>query len=347
MAAELPAQAQVPDCAFYAVADHRHFIGAVALVNSLRLAGHDEPVFLVDAGLTDLQRQRLAPHVTLLPAPEGVAPVYLAPVGPLARPAHVEVLVDADVIVLRSLAPLVERARGGRFVAFVNDPPNDTRFFPEWAAALGLPALAPGRPYLNAGLFLLPRGLADRLLERWLAAQDRIAQGGTRYDGATLQDPFYFADQDVVNAVLRAELDDEELEIVAHALAPHTPLRGVRIADETSLVCEHADGTRPFVLHHTLAKPWLRATVPNAYSRLLPRLLLEPDVALQLSVQELPLRLRPGRMGSAARLLSGVRAAARAAARRQLGRFGVRTRLRELRRTARAAGAGQADGPAA
>ena len=49
--------------AFYCVADERYFLGAVGLINSLRLVGHDEPVYLLDCGLTDAQRELLAAHV--------------------------------------------------------------------------------------------------------------------------------------------------------------------------------------------------------------------------------------------------------------------------------------------
>jgi hypothetical protein len=35
--------------AFYAVSDSAHFIGLVALVNSLRLAGHTEPLLVATA----------------------------------------------------------------------------------------------------------------------------------------------------------------------------------------------------------------------------------------------------------------------------------------------------------
>ena len=41
------------EVAFYCVAGERYFLGAVALVNSLRLVGHREPVFLLDCGLSD------------------------------------------------------------------------------------------------------------------------------------------------------------------------------------------------------------------------------------------------------------------------------------------------------
>ena len=33
------------DGAFYTVADARYFLGAVGMINSLRLVGHDEPIF--------------------------------------------------------------------------------------------------------------------------------------------------------------------------------------------------------------------------------------------------------------------------------------------------------------
>ena len=38
------------DYTFYTVADARFWLGAVALVNSLRLVGHKEPVVVLDLG---------------------------------------------------------------------------------------------------------------------------------------------------------------------------------------------------------------------------------------------------------------------------------------------------------
>ena len=49
--------------AFYCVADERYFLGAVGLVNSLRLVGHREPIFLLDCGLDDEQRELLGREV--------------------------------------------------------------------------------------------------------------------------------------------------------------------------------------------------------------------------------------------------------------------------------------------
>jgi len=36
--------------AFYAVSDAAHFLGLVGLLNSLRMAGHHEPLFVADSG---------------------------------------------------------------------------------------------------------------------------------------------------------------------------------------------------------------------------------------------------------------------------------------------------------
>jgi len=319
----------LPGCVFFCVSNRRHFPGAVALFNSLRLAGHDEPVVLVDAGLTADQRRRLAEHLTVLDPDSDLPPVYLAPAGPARHPAGVAVVLDADIIVVRSLAPMIELARTGRVVGFVNDPPNDTRFFPEWSPALGLGPLR-RRPYLNAGQFFIPHVLAQRLLPAWEEGQRRIEQRQTRYGGARMTAPFYFADQDVVNAVLAALLTDDEVACMEHELAPHTPLRGIRVVDRERVVCEDAEGRQPFLLHHTLAKPWLQATATNAYTRLLPRLLLAPDVPLRLRPEELPLRLREGRLAGLELARADMQARAVAAGRRQLGRFGIRTRLSAL-----------------
>src|SRR5207247_5704741 len=91
------------------------------------------------------------------------------------------------------------------------------------------------------------------------------------------------------------------------------------------------DGERPFLLHHTMAKPWLQATPWNAYARLLPRLLLAPDVALRLRPDQVPLRLRQGPLAAADRRRADVQARVRRGARRQLHRFGIRTRLAAVR----------------
>jgi hypothetical protein len=323
--------------AFYSVADAAHFPGVAALLNSLRLLGHDEPFFLVDAGLTPQQRSRLARHVTMLDPPARVHAVFLAPYGPIEHPAEVAILLDADIVVVRPLGALAACAEAGRVVAFVNDPPNHHRFFPEWKDALGLGALR-RRAYVNAGQLVIPDALARTFLPRWTEAQQRIGTARSRYGSATLGDPFYFADQDVLNALLAAYVPDEAIEILEHGLAPHPPFAGLRLEDILTLRCRYEDGTSPFLLHHIMTKPWLGATRTTIYSRLLTRLLLHSDVAVPLEPRELPMRLREGPLAATDRARSHGQAAMRAEARRQLGRFGIRTRARGWWRKWRAAG---------
>ena len=42
---------------FYCVADERYFLGAVGMINSLRLQGHAEPIHVLDCGLRPGQRE--------------------------------------------------------------------------------------------------------------------------------------------------------------------------------------------------------------------------------------------------------------------------------------------------
>jgi hypothetical protein len=341
----------ITQTAFYSAANSAHFPGVVALLNSLRLVGHEEPMVLVDAGLTEEQRERLAPHLRLVPAPQGVPSVFLAPYGPILEPAEIAVVLDADIIVTRSLSELLDDAQRGRLVAVTNDPPNDERFFPAWGNALSLGELR-RRPYVNAGQLVIPAAIGARIYGPWTSGQAAIGLAVSRYgkrppryfrrllvQSATLDDPFYFADQDVLNAVLAAELEDDEIVILEHRLAPHPPFKGLELVDEAGLVCRFGDGVEPFLLHHIMGKPWLRATPANVYSRLLGRLLLSADVAVRLEPHELPLRLRGGPLARADRRRATAQAVIAREARRRLARFGIRSRLAARRRKRDATGA--------
>ena len=66
-----------------------------------------------------------------------------------------------------------------------------------------------------------------------------------------------------------------------------------------------------------MSKPWLRRTPTNAYSRLMSRLLLGPDVAVPVPAHELPLRLRSGSAAVLARCASTAVAVSRMQARRR------------------------------
>lgn len=283
---------------FYCVADDRFFPGAAGLVNSLRLLGHREPILVLDCGLTEEQRRLLAPEVSLVDAPQAASPHLLKAIAPLRHPADTMVLIDTDMLATRSLAPLLERASGGRVVAFENDRP---RFRAEWGELLGLGDGRPG-PYVSSGLVCFGGEPGRRALELFADGLPAVDFDRTFWRENDPGYPFLYADQDVLNGVLRTAVEPDLLIALEHRLAPVPPFTGVRLLDAHSLRCALADGTEPFVLHHFDRKPWLVARRANVYSRLLTRLLLGDDVAIRLDPGELPVRLRRGFAGTASRI---------------------------------------------
>ena len=160
------------EAAFYCVCDSRYFLGAVGMLNSLRVLGHREPLYVLDCGLTPAQREILEPHVTLVPGPSDVPPYMLKTIAPLRHPSTTMVLIDTDVIVTRPLTDLIETAAGGRVVGFRN---FSDRFFPEWGSLLDL-GTAQRRPYISVSLVLLGGELGSEVMRaaRRSPAPDRL-----------------------------------------------------------------------------------------------------------------------------------------------------------------------------
>jgi hypothetical protein len=293
-----------PPVAFYCVSSDRYFLGAVAMLNSLRLQGHSEPVFLLDCGLTPAQRELLQPQVTLVPAPEDAPPYLLKTVAPLRHPAEVMVLIDADMIVTRSFGELIEKAAGGQVVVFRN---NLERFFPEWGELLDLGPIR-RQPSLSSGLVFL--GGPTRDVVRLLDDRQRRVEFELGYGHANVPNyPFLMLDQDVLNAILASRVDPERIVALDHRLAPGKPFAGLRLLDQKTLRCAYAeDDAEPYVLHHLgLVKPWLERTPEDLYSRLLVRLLAGPDVSVMVPDEGLPWRMRRGLLGRAERARLGGR----------------------------------------
>jgi hypothetical protein len=276
---------------FYCIADSRYFLGAVGLVNSLRLVGHREPVVLLDCGLTAEQRALLEPEAAIVPAPADAPPTMLKTIAPLDRPDDVMVLIDTDMIATRRLGEPMDAARAGKAVAFRNDT---ERFVPEWGELLGLGRLE-RHPYLSFGMLAIggERGLA--LLRELDELQGRVDFDRTYWRERRVTDyEFLYADQDVLNALLAARFAPEDILALDQRLAPLPPFGGLEIVDVRSLRCAHRDGTAPFVVHHWLTKPWLEPTHDGVYSRLLRRLLAADDVAIRVPPGDVPLWLRRG-----------------------------------------------------
>ncbi len=312
----------IPPAAFYCVSSGEYFLGAVAMVNSLRLLGHSEPVFMLDCGMSPTQRELVADEVTVVPAPDDSQPFLLKTIAPLRHPAEVMVLIDADMIVTRSLAELIERASDGRAVA-VEDRLD--RFVPEWGELLGM-GTANRRPYISSSLMFLGGDFGRRVITDVGEAFDRIDMEGTAYfgpergfhydkgvfDPTSMEHPWCFADQDVFNAILSVEAGPEQLQTLDARLTAAPPFTEVSVRDEHALRCGYEDGTEPYVLHHVFpVKPWQEPTIPGVYSRLLARLLHNDDVAVRVPNRELPPHLRSGLLAAASNLRRGVGTRAR------------------------------------
>jgi hypothetical protein len=288
-----------PSVAFYCVADAGYFLGVVGMINSLRLQGHAEAIFVLDCGLTPAQRELLARETVLVESPRDTAPWLLKTVAPLDHPAKVMVLIDADVIVTRPLTELIEIAARHRVVAFEN---NMDRFVPEWGDLLDLGPVR-RQPYLCTAFVAMGSSPGMEVLRLMEGRQARVDFQLTHWRDNAPDYPFLYADQDVFNAILAARFEPGQSIVgLDHRLSPSIPFEGLRIVDEAALRLSSAVGPEPYLVHQSLSpKPWQEPVYDGVYSRLLRRLLCAPDLALRPSPREVPLRLRPGPLAYAER----------------------------------------------
>jgi hypothetical protein len=292
-----------PGAAFYCVADDGYFLGAVGLINSLRVLGHEEPIYVLDAGLSTGQRALIAEQATIVAAPDGAPPWLLKAVAPLAHPADVIMLLDVDLIVVRRLDELLAHAGGtdsspGQVVAFRN---NMDRFVPEWGEILELGPIE-RRPYLCSAAVALPRDPGIAVLELIERLRHTVDFDRTHWRENELDYPFLYADQDVLNAILSTRVAAELVLDLDHRLAPAIPFEGLSVVDERALRVADASGLDPYVIHQQLSpKPWQAPAFDGVYSRLLRRLLGGDDVALRVPPSQIPLRLRTGALAYAER----------------------------------------------
>lgn len=278
---------------FCTIADSSHYLGLVALVNSLRLQGHRDEITVLDVGLTAAERAELAPHCDVVDPPvPGRHPWLLAPHACLALPADVVVSIDADVIVTAPLDDLLALARVGQVCAFPDRLAD--RWFPEWEGAFALPAPPRHQAYVNtAFLAFSTRALPD-LLPAWAARCDAVDATPSATTLVEFDDPLALPDQDALNALLMSVVAPERLSVQpADAAAQGArQLRETRVRDERTLECSRA-GTRTTLLHsYGAPKPWQpqprHHVRPSAYLRCLRRLVVADDVALQSAVPRTP-----------------------------------------------------------
>jgi len=330
-----------PDAAFYAVANSRYFLGAVGMLNSLRLLGHREPVYVLDCGLTPHQRELLAPHATLVPGPDQSPPYLLKTIAPLRHPAEVTVLIDTDIIVTRPLTELIEQAGRGTVAAFRT---AYERFFEQWSELLGLGAVR-RRPYVCSALVFGGGEEGQEVLRLMDEGQAHVPPGESRdpreFFRTVASSPLQLADQDVLNAVLCARPEPDRVVTLDHRLAPEPPFAGLRLLGDDALGCAYEDGSQPYALHHLGPKPWLAPMRDGPYSRLLARLLLGPGIELKVPEADVPLRLRKGLLAGASRRLAGLQGRFRSSVREPLS-WRIGTRAESLRgRRSQSAGAAE------
>jgi hypothetical protein len=318
---------------YYTVADTRFFPGAVALLNSLRVTGHDGELVVLDAGLTEAQRARLEPHARLeRPPVEAVERATL--LKPYVHELHrtgVAVLIDSDIVVSGSLDGLLVEADAGKICACWDHPDAIHRIFPEWVELFGLAAEPRPRTYVNAGFVAVGGETAPRLLRRWFEATERMIRRPWVSDP---NDPAWDFDQDTLNAVLMSEFADVEVIDLPHDMALPPELYRTKLVDPRTLETT-LDGRPVRLLHYTGGpKPWAAhgwsRSRRDAYTHLLPRLFFSDDVPLRLEGPEVPIWLRPTPAGSLAlSALSVVNRSTRAVASRIPRR--VEAQLRDVR----------------
>jgi hypothetical protein len=278
---------------FFTISDSRFFVGTVALLNSLRLTGHDEELVVLDIGLTSDERARLASGgASFTTTPAQAHPWVLKPIAAAADPRGVVVLVDSDMVITSSLQPIIAAARAGSFCVFPDHPSDHSRWFAEWSELFELSAPLRRGTYVNAGFLAFSADVWPEFLARWLRACEPMAERRTMRDDAQ---PDGQMDQDALNALLLSEVPASSVEILP---GYEWDMREVALVDATAVACV-ARG-RPQALLHTPMSPKLwqdggwRRVERGAYCELMPRLLLAEDVAVRLAPRELPMWLRRG-----------------------------------------------------
>jgi hypothetical protein len=328
---EQPCPLSPPAVTYYTVSNHRFFLGTVALLNSLHLTGNEGEVVVIDAGLTQSERDLLSAHATIFTPRRqiDVHPVVMKTQGYLTQRSGPVVVIDSDMIVTGSLDHVLAHAREGKICVYPDVPALQGRWFSEWESTLSLRSPLRRGTYVNSGFVAFSTDHWRHLLERWREVCELIPPN-EMWDRFS---PFYAPDQDALNALLMSEIPREALALLPereNAFGGHA-----KVEDLNTLMCT-SEG-RPTKILHFLDSPkpwehsgWLRIGATD-YVRLMSRLLFATDAPLRLHPDHVPLWLRPSRRGELTLLTLG-------AANRSLVRAAykvpesLRDRLRRLRR---------------
>jgi hypothetical protein len=282
---------------YYTISDHRFFLGTVTLLNSLCLTKNYGDVVVLDAGLTEKERNVLAGRATIVDPTKSIEgnPTLMKPYPHMLEPSGTVMLIDSDMIVTGSLEHIRDLAHGGKICAYPNISGSLARWFPEWQTALGLRAPLRRQTYVNAGLVAFSTKHWPHLLARWWECCKAIPPG----DVFTGRTAFYTGDQDALNALLMSEVSPGSL-----ALLPSTEEAfggTVKVDDFRTLACTSGDAAVRVLHFSDSPKPWERSGWLRVgctdYVHLMRRLLFAADVPLRVDRSDVPLWLRPSLAG--------------------------------------------------
>ena len=287
----------------FTISDENYFLGTVGLLNSLRRTGHDLPLTVLDRGLAAWQLDLLEPHCEVRRRPSDRSPMLRKLDAPLATDADGVLLLDSDIIVAGSLAPLLGPMAQGRVVACADHAID--RWFPEWASLFALEAPLRHGAYLNSGAVAISRALRPGVLERWRELCDVVHLHKADDVGPRPRtDPLWTSDQEAMNALLLSEVPEEHVRrLTDTTMVLGDDLARTRLRDPRTLRCTH-DG-QPVTLLHAIGrvKPWQararRELRPTAYASCLREVLARPGDGVHVPVSRVPLWLRRGPAGIA------------------------------------------------
>ncbi|MDO8209844.1 hypothetical protein [Conexibacter sp. CPCC 206217] len=290
------------------VSDSKFFIGLVGMINSLRMTGNDEPLIVIDVGLTDKQKALISRECEIVPPPipkDRVFVVLLKASLHLLGIRGIATLLDSDVIITRKMTPILDDAAAGKLVVVADQFLE--RYFDEWGPVLGLDPPPRRQRQVGGGFLAIDLEQWPDFMPRWFELCERIPaeRNDLPFDlprDEFLKNPFALNEQDVLNAFMASELTEDDRKVYELDVFPGPPHNDrLKILDRTTLRCDY-EGHNPFLLHYwNHPKPWLpgaRKTLQmDAYVELLARVLDADDVPIPLPRAELPIWLRDDTVG--------------------------------------------------
>jgi hypothetical protein len=289
------------DVTYYTVAEAAFFLGAVMLVNSLRVTGNDGKIVVVDVGLAPDQRRLLESHAEVVAPSQTIHPTpgTMKPYPYLLGATGTVVVIDSDIVVTARLDDALDLARNGKVVAapaWLESVRH--RWFAEWEEALELRAPLRREEWFHNGFVVVSTDRWPRLLKRWWEVCGLVPT-----EQALLKNqPFSAPDADSLNALMMSEFPRSALALLPEG---YEAFGGdVVIENVQTLRCTLRG--RPTGLLHYPDRPkpwqspgWLRVGA-TAFAPIMRRLLFASDVPLRVEPSAVPLWLRPSATGRAA-----------------------------------------------